>query len=240
MKPKQENRRVIQKSTAELLRSAMEDVITRGTGTPAQFSGTDIAGKSGTTDSSRDLWFVGFSPSLCCGIWGGYDNNAPQGSSGYVKSIWRAIMSRGQTGSTSFESASDLKRYTICTKCGKLAVSGTCDHTVQGDMTREEYFAPSSVPTEMCDCHVKVTICKESGQPAGPYCIHTEQQAYLVSGTAGTADADAVKPASIGTGTCPIHTNFWDILKPKDSEKDNDDKDKWKNNWGFGWLDDFW
>ena len=240
MKPKQENRRVIQKSTAELLRSAMEDVITRGTGTPAQFSGTEIAGKSGTTDSSRDLWFVGFSPSLCCGIWGGYDNNAPQGSSGYVKSIWRAIMSRGQTGSTSFESASDLKRYTICTKCGKLAVSGTCDHTVQGDMTREEYFAPSSVPTEMCDCHVKVTICKESGQPAGSYCIHTEQQAYLVSGTAGTADADAVKPASIGTGTCPIHTNFWDILKPKDSEKDNDDKDNRKNNWGFGWLDDFW
>ena len=89
----------------------------------------------------------------------------------------------------------------------------------------------------MCDCHVKVTICTESGQPAGPYCIHTEQQAYLVSGTAGTADADAVKPASIGSGTCSVHTEFWDILKPKDSESN---KEKRKNSWDFGWLDDFW
>ena len=76
---------------------------------------------------------------------------------------------------------------------------------------------------------------------SGPYCIHTEQQAYLVSGTAGTADAEAVKPASIGSGTCSIHTNFWDILKPKDSEKNNNSrKEKQKNGWGFNWLDELW
>lgn len=231
MTPAQDTHRVIKKTTAELLRSAMEDVITSGTGTPAQFSGVDIAGKSGTTDDARDLWFVGFSPELCCGIWGGYDNNAAQGSGNYVKSIWRAIMSRGASGNTQFSSASDLSRCKICTKCGKLAVAGLCDNTVQGDMTREEYFAPGTIPTETCDCHVKVRICTESGQTAGEYCPHVEEKVYLVKGSPQTPDADAVKPSGSDTGTCTVHTDWWDSILPGHSNKKDEDDDDWGNTW---------
>ena len=232
MSSSQERHRVIQTATAELLRSAMEDVITQGTGTPAQFSGTDIAGKSGTTDSARDLWFVGFSPDLCCGVWGGYDNNSPQSGGNYPKTIWRGIMSRSTSivGGHSFSSSSTLRKYTICTKCGKLAKTGVCDHTVQGDMTREEYFAPNNIPTSTCDCHVMVRTCEDSGQPAGEYCPHVTEKAYLVSGTAGTPDAEAVKPANSDSGTCTVHSNWWNAILPKEDDKDGEDGD-----WSFSW-----
>ena len=240
MSSSQETHRVIQKSSAELLRSAMEDVITQGTGTPAQFSGTDIAGKSGTTDSARDLWFVGFSPDLCCGVWGGYDNNSAQGGGNYVKSIWKGILSRSTSiyGNHSFTSDSGLRKYTICTKCGKLAKTGVCDHTVQGDMTREEYFAPDNIPTSTCDCHVMVRTCEDSGQPAGEYCPHVTEKAYLVSGTSGTPDAEAVKPANSDSGTCSVHSNWWSSLLPNNDKKDDED-----DGWSFTWkpfFNAFW
>ena len=66
---------VIKPSTAYLLTSALEDVITKGTGTRVQFDGMHLAGKTGTTDNYRDLWFCGFSPYYTCSVWAGYDDN---------------------------------------------------------------------------------------------------------------------------------------------------------------------
>jgi len=226
----QTSRQVIKQSTAELLRSAMEDVMTSGTGTPAAFSGTDLAGKSGTTDDARDLWFVGFSPKLTCGVWGGYDSNAAQSSTGYVKSIWRGVMSRGAGlyGASSFDEPTDLIRATICTKCGNLAVSGLCSDTVQGDMTRTEYFASTNQPTKNCTCHVKVSVCSASGQLAGDYCPSNlvTENVYLKTGTAGTPDASAVAPSTSGT-TCTVHTSIWDTFFKRDEDEDYDDEDGW-------------
>ena len=55
---------------------AMEDVIRRGTGTAARI-GRTAAGKTGTTSSSRDAWFVGFTPDIAAAAWIGNDDNAP-------------------------------------------------------------------------------------------------------------------------------------------------------------------
>lgn len=52
-------RSVIKESTAWLLTSAMEDVVTQGTGTACQLDNMTVAGKTGTTDAYNDLWFVG-------------------------------------------------------------------------------------------------------------------------------------------------------------------------------------
>jgi len=53
----------------------MEDVIKEGTGTAAQSLGRPAAGKTGTTNESRDNWFIGFTPQLVTGVWVGYDDN---------------------------------------------------------------------------------------------------------------------------------------------------------------------
>ena len=55
-------RSVIKESTAWLLTSAMEDVVTQGTGTACQLDNMTVAGKTGTTDAYNDLWFVGYTP----------------------------------------------------------------------------------------------------------------------------------------------------------------------------------
>lgn len=54
--------------------SMMEGVIQRGTGTSAKHLGLTLAGKTGTTNSSIDNWFIGFSPNLVVGVYTGFDS----------------------------------------------------------------------------------------------------------------------------------------------------------------------
>jgi penicillin-binding protein 1A len=64
---------VIDAMTAYQITSLMEGVVQRGTGTALKAVGKPIAGKTGTTNDSRDVWFVGFSPDVVCGVYMGYD-----------------------------------------------------------------------------------------------------------------------------------------------------------------------
>jgi len=53
--------------------SMMEGVVQRGTGTALRALNKPIAGKTGTTNDSKDVWFIGFSPDIVCGVYLGYD-----------------------------------------------------------------------------------------------------------------------------------------------------------------------
>ena len=69
----QKTRQVFKESTAYLLTSAMQDVVTGGTGTNLKLSNMSVAGKTGTTTNYTDEWFAGFTPYYTCSIWSGYD-----------------------------------------------------------------------------------------------------------------------------------------------------------------------
>jgi len=60
-----------------LMIDMMKEVVKRGTGRNAQVPGIEIAGKTGTTNSSVDVWFCGFSPDIEVITWYGNDNNTP-------------------------------------------------------------------------------------------------------------------------------------------------------------------
>ncbi len=60
-----------------LMVDMMKEVIKRGTGRNAQVAGIEVAGKTGTTNSSVDVWFCGFSPDIEVLTWYGNDNNTP-------------------------------------------------------------------------------------------------------------------------------------------------------------------
>ena len=66
-----EETEVIKESTAWLLTSAMEDVVNYGTATNCQLDNMPVAGKTGTTDTYNDLWFVGYTPYYSCAVWSG-------------------------------------------------------------------------------------------------------------------------------------------------------------------------
>lgn len=212
-----EHREVVSTATAQLLTQAMTGVLTIGTGTQAYFSGMPLAGKSGTTTNARDVWFVGYSPYYACGVWGGFDDNSAQSGSSYVKKLWRDIMSQAHQGleTRDFTVGEGLVECDICKKCGNLAVKDLCDSSVQGDVTCREYFLPGTEPVQNCNCHVMVRTCTVSGQVAGSYCpeSQTETKVYLMQGTAGTADAEAVCPQT-SADICTYHAHWWDWLFP--------------------------
>jgi penicillin-binding protein 1A len=64
---------VLDPMTAYQITSMMEGVVQRGTGTALREVGKPIAGKTGTTNDAKDVWFIGFSPDLAVGVYLGYD-----------------------------------------------------------------------------------------------------------------------------------------------------------------------
>ncbi len=209
-----QTRTVLKDTTAYLLTSAMEDVVTSGTGTSVNFGSMPIAGKTGTTNDSRDVLFAGFTPYYTCVTWGGFDDNmAITGSTRFARNIWRRIMERVHEGLEykDFSKPDGLTAATICKKSGKLAVEGMCDLDPRGSMVATEYFATSTVPTEYCDHHVSATICTASGMLASEYCpeMFRQTSVYISGGSADSEDGPYLLPTDglfpTIPSTCTLH-----------------------------------
>jgi penicillin-binding protein 1A len=74
-----EVRDVITQKTARTMVSLLEGVVQSGTAVKAKALKHPVAGKTGTTNDFTDAWFVGFSPSITCGVWIGYDEKVTLG-----------------------------------------------------------------------------------------------------------------------------------------------------------------
>ena len=164
-----EGTQVIKPSTAFLLTSAMQDVVTSGTGASVNFGGMTIAGKTGTTSDYNDIWFSGYTPYYTCSTWTGYDNNTKlrQGAErSLAKKLWKEVMAQIHEGleNKSFPQPADIVAQTVCSKSGKLPTA-LCQGTL-----KTEYFAADTVPTENCDVHYQGNICAYSSLPAADAC----------------------------------------------------------------------
>lgn len=142
---------VIRPATAYLLTSAMEDVVTEGTGTRLKLDNMPVAGKTGTTSGYNDVWFAGYTPYYTAAVWAGYDDNEKLPKSGtyriYHQNLWKKIMTRihEDLPNTDFKIPATVEKETICSVTGLLAGSG-CP-------TITEYFDKSTLPTEKCKKH---------------------------------------------------------------------------------------
>ena len=223
-----ETRQVLKDSTAFLLADAMAESLKankkymrsgvspiNSTSTRAALSNMSAAGKSGTTTDNRDIWFVGFTPYYTAGIWGGCDDNqllSNNGGTSFHKDIWRNIMERVHEGLSDpgFAVPESVETAQICRKSGKLAVSGVCSADPRGSAVYTEYFAKGTVPTEVCDKHVAVTVCAESGGRATEFCPNKTSRVCMVlpEGETGTTDDSYFAIP----GTCPLHTSASSII----------------------------
>jgi len=71
---------VVSSRTARIVTSMLQEVIQHGTGIAAASLKLPLGGKTGTTNDFTDAWFVGFSPSMTCGVWIGYDEKKSLGA----------------------------------------------------------------------------------------------------------------------------------------------------------------
>lgn len=212
-----ETHTVMKESTAYLLTDAMEEVMDGkrypssnvnlyGTGKNADVANMSIAGKTGTTSSTNDIWFAGFSPYYTAVLWSGYDELQEIKEDGYHKTIWKAIMTRVHENlpDPGFKAPAGIVSRQICKKSGKLAVAGVCDHDPRGNMIYTEYFAEGTQPAEICDKHVGVTICTRSNLRATNKCPDTTTKVFMSLDSAATGDSDDSRYALRQIGTCNV------------------------------------
>jgi penicillin-binding protein 1A len=93
---------VVSSRTARVMTSMLREVVLHGTAVAAAKMPYPLAGKTGTTNDFTDAWFVGFSPSLTCGVWIGYDEKQSLGEketgSRAALPIWMQFMTAALAG----------------------------------------------------------------------------------------------------------------------------------------------
>lgn len=168
-----ETHQAVKESTAYLLTSAMQDVVTGAYGTARQtaLSNMPVAGKTGSTEYRRDHWFIGYTPYYTAGIWFGFDDNTPIRDRTWdyygQQRLWKKIMEQihANLERKEFEVPSTVQKSYVCAKSGKLATNRCASRTY-------EYIATDNMP-EYCD-----------------ECVYT----YVPPETSDTTQTDTVTP----------------------------------------------
>ncbi len=135
----------------------MEDVLSKGTAASARSLGFKLpaAGKTGTTNDYKDAWFVGYTSTLTCGVWVGFDQPTtivPRGyGSALALPVWTEVMNKASRHypAESFRPTMPIQRATVCSISNQLATTGCM-------AARTSYtidLPVSRIPTVACQVH---------------------------------------------------------------------------------------
>ena len=133
------------KTTYQIV-SMLEGVVKRGTGRRIRTIGKPLAGKTGTTNDSRDTWFVGFSPDLAVGVYVGFDHPKPLGKgetgSSVAAPVFKKFMSEALNDQPAipFRVPRGIQLVRVDPNTGRPARSGARSAIL-------EAFLPGTVPT---------------------------------------------------------------------------------------------
>jgi penicillin-binding protein 1A len=167
---------VLDPLTAYQVTSMLEGVVQRGTAQVIKAVGKPLAGKTGTTNDAKDVWFVGFSPDLAVGVYLGFDKPQSLGNSAtagqYAAPVFRDFMQMAlkDKPATPFRVPPGLKLIRISASTGMRAGSG------EGPGTILEAFKPGTAPPDT------YTVIGGEGLQAG---ITPEAERAVGAGTGG-------------------------------------------------------
>lgn len=173
---------VISAQTATITTKLLQDVVATGTAYKITLKkNVDCAGKTGTSESNNDKWFIGYTPYYVCGVWFGYSMPRSLNKFNSVSSApvlaWDAIMTKvmqkyvdaaknGGEPLKKFVDAPGLVQVEYCIDSGKLPTDA-CRNDLRkitepkkGNRIEKGWFKAGTEPTEYCDCHVMVEYDK--------------------------------------------------------------------------------
>jgi len=145
-------------SAAWMTSQLMEQVLARGTAAVARSSlGLKIpaAGKTGTTNDYKDAWFIGYTTTLTCGVWVGFDQPTTIIPHGYGAAlalpVWVQIMNKSASRypAQQFQPTMPLANATVCSTSNALATTGCEEAGTAYDIT----LPVDKVPTQTCQIH---------------------------------------------------------------------------------------
>lgn len=207
-----EERKILKSTTTWLLTDVLSEFISQnGNEITLQKYNIGTAGISGNSSSGKEVWFEGYTPFYTAGIWCGYEKKS-RTQKEQSQSIWNRIMLRVHekegVKDVDFKRVDNIVEYDICTKCGKLAMEGLCDEAQGGNCIQREYFARGTEPTEKCDCHIKYTICRQTGKLVNENCPESDVQTRVFlrkEETGDTDDTPYVLPGDLPEFHCDAH-----------------------------------
>ena len=134
---------VIDQPTARTMMTLLRAVTQHGTGAAAAQLNHPLGGKTGTTSDFTDAWFLGFSPSVTCGVWVGFDSNQSLGKketgARAALPIWMTFMRSAIAGKDDEQFLGDEKQ------CPNSRRQSTCPSRVSGRRDRRQaVFASGS------------------------------------------------------------------------------------------------
>jgi penicillin-binding protein 1B len=138
---------------AFLINSLLNSAVAEGTARSLKRMGIGrpVAGKTGTTNDSRDAWFVGYTPEILALVWVGFDDGTSMRGTGASAAlpIWADLMRRipQHLSGAWFQRPEGIVDRVICADSGRLAVTGRCPRPVR------ELFLQDLVPTDPCPLH---------------------------------------------------------------------------------------
>jgi penicillin-binding protein 1B len=144
---------VMRPEVAYIMTSFMKDVVNRGTASKVRARGfkANVAGKTGT---SRDGWFAGYTPSLVCVVWVGFDDGSQLGLTGADSAlpIWADFMSAALTEHPEWggdwQMPEGVQQAEIDTRTGLLASADTTSRRTELFIAGTQPTAPSTAPLD--------------------------------------------------------------------------------------------
>ena len=168
----QEARTILSEKAVTYMNYCLVNAANHGTGSGAIFSGMQIAGKTGTTSSSKDRWFCGYTGHYTAAVWTGYDR--PEKitlSYNPACTLWKKVMQPIHSGlkNISLYSTKKMTSVTVCLESGKRATAA-CKADVRGSRTQTVLVYPEDKPSGVCNLHTEVKYCSEGQGVANEYC----------------------------------------------------------------------
>lgn len=193
---------VLSESTASAMMEMMRGVVTGGTGTGAYMPDHEAAGKTGTTDSHRDVWFVGYTRDFTTAVWAGNDDYSQMWNSfgGDVPAtIWRQVMTVALRNHkpSKLPITNPSKVGVLMCSDSKQRVGPHCPNTYR------ELFPRHSVPYQFCGQHGAPAYAPSSGVSNS---ANDASNKPSPTDTAAKAAAEAAAPPTTIEEAAPIPT----------------------------------